>query len=84
MGPSATGSHSLVMTQPTSFSVLTPDYNHTRYLPAALEAILAPSGRANPITHKPFDIAGLMRSLLAFRPAPRDTGLRLALARTSG
>ena len=84
MGPSATGSHSLVMTQPTAVSVLIPNYNHARYLPAALKAILAPSGRGDPITHTHFDIAGLVCSFLAFRPAPLDAGVRLALTRTSG
>jgi glycosyltransferase involved in cell wall biosynthesis len=31
------------MTQPTTLSVLMPNYNHSRYLPAALDAILAQS-----------------------------------------
>jgi nucleoside-diphosphate-sugar epimerase len=48
------------------------------------DVVIRTSVRANPITHKHFDIAALVRSFPAFRPASLDAGLRLTLTRTSG
>jgi UDP-glucose 4-epimerase len=44
------------------------------------DVIIATSSRSAAITHRHFDIAGLVRCFPSFRPTPLDEGLRLTLA----